>query len=383
MKNLFKTFPYQYHLRNLFARKASTVLNLIAVMVTVTTFLVMNGMATGLKYSLESTGRENTVIILTKGAQTAEVSKLPNDFYPILKYFPEIAKRTDGSPMIAPETYTVKPLPMLSRDERRWIPIRGIDPPNIDLYSELLKIEGRPIRNDGEMLVGTLVPLKMGAMKIGDQIELGRQRHTIVGFFSAGGSAYESEMWVTRNDLKVDFNLNYESNLVAHFDSLKERNTFIDKADEDRRLRVDIKSEREYFASLAESAGTLQLIATIIAFILSVAAIFTGMNALYASVASRTTEIGTLRSMGFSRRSILLGFLFEGLTIALLGGILSIFLSLPFQHLPIAYMRSSFRIRIPPTLVLEGLLVSILVGVIGSLIPSRQAAKMKIVDALR
>lgn len=383
MKNPFESFPYQYHLRNLFSRKASTALNLFAVVVTVTVYLVMNGMAYGLKRSLESTGRDNTVIALTKGAQTAEMSKIPADFFAVLKYYPEIAKRPDGSPVIAAETYSVKPLPPFRGTGRRWIPIRGIEPKNLDVYTELLQVEGLPIERDGEVMIGRLVPLKMGPMKIGDQIQLGRQRHKVVGFFNAKGSAYESEMWVTRNDLKVDFNLNYDSNYVILFDHAKDRDRFIQRATEDSRLRLDLKTEREYFSSMAADARTLQLIATIIAVILSVAAVFTGMNALYSSVASRTTEIGTLRSMGFSRRSILLGFLFEGVSIAMIAGILSVLLSFPFQHLPIAYMRSSFHIYIPFSLAAEGFLVSLVVGFVGSFIPARQAARMKIVEALK
>jgi len=383
MRKLLQSFPYQYHLRNLFARKASTSLNLFAIVVTVTVFLVMNGMSTGLRNSLHATGRDDTVVILTKGSQTAEVSKLPPDFFAILRYFPEIAKRQDGTPMLSQETYTVKPLPPVTGTGRRWIPIRGIEPQNIDLYSDLLKIEGRPIQADREVLVGNLVHLKMGKMKLGDQILLGRERHTIVGFFTAKGSAYESEMWVTRNDLKVDFNLNYDSVDVVRFNNLKDRDDFIARAAADSRLRVDLKTEREYFSALDSGAAIIQLIASVIAVILSVAAVFTGMNALYASVASRTREIGTLRSMGFGQRAILLGFLFEGVTIALIAGLFSMLLSLPFEHLPIAYMRSSFRIAIPLPLLLKGLLVALGVGLIGSYIPARQAARMKIVEALK
>ncbi len=231
--------------------------------------------------------------------------------------------------------------------------------------------------------MGNLVRIKLGDLKIGDQIQLGRQLHKVVGFFTANGSAYESELWVTRNDLKVDYDINYDSIGVVRFNSTSARDRFIEKTLNDRRLRLDLKTERDYFSSLSENASVLELIAGVIAFILSVAAIFTGMNALYASVASRTTEIGTLRSMGYGRRSVLIGFLFEGITISLLAGILSLLLSLPFEHLPIAFMRSSFRIRIPFTLMLEGMLVSLVVGFLGSFIPARQAARMKIVEALR
>lgn len=383
MKNFFQSFPYQYHLRSLFARKASTILNIVAVMVTILVFLVMNGMAIGLRYSLQSTGRDDTVVILTKGAQTAEVSKIPPDFFPILRYFAEIAKRADGSPLLSQEVYTVKPLPPKSGEGRRWIPIRGIDPKNFDLYQGLFQIQGQSLQGNQEVLVGNLVRIKLGDLKIGDQIQLGRQLHKVVGFFTANGSAYESELWVTRNDLKVDYDINYDSIGVVRFNSTSARDRFIEKTLDDRRLRLDLKTERDYFSSLSENASVLELIAGVIAFILSVAAIFTGMNALYASVASRTTEIGTLRSMGYGRRSVLIGFLFEGITLSLLAGILSLLLSLPFEHLPIAFMRSSFRIRIPFTLMLEGMLVSLIVGFLGSFIPARQAARMKIVEALR
>ncbi|MBF0492162.1 MAG: FtsX-like permease family protein [Deltaproteobacteria bacterium] len=383
MKNIFNSFPYQYHLRNLFARKASTLLNLFAVMVTVLVFLVMNGMAAGLKHSLQSTGREDILVLLTRGAQTAEVSKIPYDFFPVLKYYPQIAKRTDGSPKLSQEVYTLKPMLVDDSKNRRWIPMRGIDPASLDLYKNLLQLEGNALQNSHDLLVGNLARLKLGNVKIGDQIQIGRQKHKIVGFFSASGSAYESELWMSRNDLKVDFDMSYDSIAVVQFNSLKNRDDFIDAVSNDKRLRLDIKTEREYFSSLSENAGILEFIANLIAIVLSIAAVFTGMNALYASVAARSTEIGTLRSMGYGRQSIQLGFMFEGVSLSLLAGCAALLLSLFFQHLPIAFMRASFRIQIPFTLMIQGFGLSFMVGLIGSYIPARQAAKMKIVQALR
>src|SRR5262249_2408366 len=309
--------------------------------------------------------------------------KLPPDFFPLLKFYPEIRTRPDGTSMLSQEAYTVKPLKNVMGQRGGWIPLRGIDPSSYDVYRDLFQLEGRPLQHDGEALVGNLVRLKLGNLKLGDQIQLGRQRHTIVGFIKSNGSAFESEIWIGRNDFKVDFNITYDSIAVAPFNSLKERDQFLDKVVHDQRLRVDVKTEREYFSELSSNAGVLQLIAQVIAFILSIAAIFTGMNALYASVSSRTREIGTMRAMGFSRRMVLMGFLFEGLTIALIAGGLSALLSLPFEHLPIAYLRSSFRIRIPSLLLLQGMLVSVAVGLLGGLVPARQAANMKIVQSLK
>ncbi len=383
MKRFFKTFLYHYHWRNLLARKASTALNLFAIMVTVLVFLVMNGMAIGLRESLQAAGRLDTLIVLTKGAQTAEVSRMPPEYFSILRYYPEIATRANGKPYFSQEAYTIKPLLPASGEGRRWMPIRGIDPANMDLYTGVLKVSGNTLQKDGEVLIGNLVKLKLGNLKVGDSIEIGRQTHRIAGFFSANGSAFESELWITRNDFKVDFNISYDSIAVIRFDNLKDRDEFLARANQDPRLKVDIKTEKEYFTSLDKSAETLQFIASIIAFILSVAAVFTGMNALYASVASRTREIGTLRAMGFSRNSILVGFIFEGLTVACLAGLVAVLLSLIFQHLPIAYLRSSFRILISGPLIFQGLMVAMAVGLIGSFVPARQAARMKILEALR
>ncbi len=383
MRHFFPPLPYSYHFRSLFRRRASTALNLFAILVTILVFLVMNGMVTGLKNSLQSTGRENVVVMLTQGADTAEVSKLPADFLPTVRYYPTLAKRPDDSPLLSPESYTVKPLKPKSGGNHRWIPIRGIEPINFDLYQDLFEIRGSPLLHPQEVLVGDLVRLKMGNLQIGDQIQIGRQLHKIVGFFTAKGSAFESELWISRNDFKVDFNVEYDSILVGRFNSMSDRDRFVAQVEKDQRLRLDVKTEREYFSSLAQSATALQLIASIIAVILSIAAVFTGMNALYASIASRTIEIGTLRSMGFGQTTILFGFLLEGLAVSLIAGFLALLLSIPFEHLPISYFRSSFRIQIPFSLIGEGLLLALAVGLIGSWIPARRAAGLKIVQSLR
>ncbi len=64
---------------------------------------------------------------------------------------------------------------------------------------------------------------------------------------------------------------------------------------------------------------------------MGIGAVFGAINTMYAIVAARTREIGTLRALGFSRRSILVSFLIESVILALIGGAIGCLLAFPMN----------------------------------------------------
>jgi len=113
------------------------------------------------------------------------------------------------------------------------------------------------------------------------------------------------------------------------------------------------------------------------------------MNTMYAAVAARTQEIGTLRALGFSPAAVMGSFLLESLILALAAGAAGIVLALPIDGLStafgnyITFSTLSFQFRITAVIVVQALAFAAAMGVAGGFFPARQAMKMSVVDALR
>src|SRR5205807_5209660 len=99
----------------------------------------------------------------------------------------------------------------------------------------------------------------------------------------------------------------------------------------DKRLALRADSEVKYYSAQTMTAMPIKILGNFLAVAMSIGAIFAAMNTMYASVGARTREIGTLRVLGFRRRTILLSFLIEGAFLSFLGGILGCLISFPMN----------------------------------------------------
>ncbi len=375
--------PFTYNIRSLLVRKGSSLFTLASIALTVMVFTIMAGLTQGLESTYTSRGREDVLIALSKGSNSAEISQLPKDSLFILKYHPAIKQRVDGSPFFSEEVYLIKPLlPLREMGAARWLPLRGVHPKNLDLYPQISLIEGRSISAPGEIMIGKLVSTKLGKIEIGDSLELGRQTHRVVGIFSAQGTAYESELWLLNSDLLIDYDISEQS--IAVFAIAKNQSPDLAAREmaQDPRLQVDVKTEKAYFSDMSENYAFVTIIGGIIAAIMSVGAVFAGMNTMYASVSSRIREIGTLRAMGFSRKAIQLSFLLESLFLGLSSGLLGAIGAFLMNGISLSFMRSALNIEITFSIALQGIALGLFVGFLGGYPPARNASQMKIVDVI-
>ena len=130
-------------------------------------------------------------------------------------------------------------------------------------------------------------------------------------------------------------------------------------------------------------------LASLVAVVMGIGAVFGAMNTMYAIVAARTREIGTLRALGFSRRAILAAFVIESVTLALLGGLLGCLLALPMNGYstgtgqPRASARSPLPSASRPQIAAAGVAFALVMGVVGGLLPALRAARLPITSALR
>jgi putative ABC transport system permease protein len=155
-------------------------------------------------------------------------------------------------------------------------------------------------------------------------------------------------------------------------------------------MQVQMVGERQYYEDQSGPVAIpLTVLATFVSVVMGIGAVFGAMNTMYAIVAARTREIGTLRAIGFSRRSILLCFLVESVFLALVGGAVGCLLAFPMNGFSTAtgntasFSEVAFAFRVTPPSLITGMLFALVMGVIGGLLPSARAARLPIASALR
>jgi putative ABC transport system permease protein len=230
---------------------------------------------------------------------------------------------------------------------------------------------------------------RFAVFDLGGHFKTGGKELTVVGWFDGGNSAFDSEVWMDSDEARAIFDRDNYSSVLVRVADTSTSNELIARIEADKRLPVRAELEVNYYAAQTKTAGPIKFMGSLLATAMSIGAIFAAMNTMYASVGSRTREIGTLRVLGYRRRSILFSFLLEGAFLSLLGGILGCFLSLPMHGYSTGTMsfesfsETVFQFRITPLLITKGLLFSIIVGVFGSLLPAIRASRLPVIAALK
>jgi len=241
-----------------------------------------------------------------------------------------------------------------------------------------------------EAVVSKRIAERFQGLDIGDKFRIQTTDYTIVGLFDSAGKAFESEIWVDNNSLASTTKRETYSSVLMRVKDQNALTALSKRITDDPKLHLKAISERIFYEDQqGTGSGALKGLAVFISFIMAVGAGFAGMNTMYAAVARRTKEIGTLRVLGFGRLSILAAFLLESLAIALIGTVIGILLTLPLNFVStgtanwVTFSEIAFNFRVTPGLMLFALVFGSVIGFVGSLLPSIRAARFKIVDALR
>jgi putative ABC transport system permease protein len=347
-------------------------------------FVSMMALAQSMRRAIVQTGCADNVIIKNKSTSSVEFGLLPKNTINIIRYLPGIKKNNQGIPLVSPELYNRKFIKFGEDDNIIWLRIRGITPLAFEVYPQIKMIAGRTPQR-GEVIIGKELPVKFGKeFHLGDKIQFGRQEHSIAGIFDSGGSTYEGEIWMDKEDMKLDFDMKDISLVTVKLESPSLKDAFIKEVNSNLRLpTAGAISEIEYYSSLAETSTFVLVMGVIIAVLLSLGAIFGGMNIMYMTIAARTREIGTLRTLGYTSSHILTALIIESLIIAILGGIIGSLLSIGVNGYSLDLFEVAFSIKITPTVILSGFIVSLFIGFFGGLLPGLSAAGMNIVESLR
>jgi putative ABC transport system permease protein len=382
--------PLAYNLRNLVVRKTTTLMTAVGVGLTVAVLVADLALVEGLRTAFKATGHPLQLVVMRKGSNAELNSAITREALQILKAKPGFAVNGVGEAMISPETLTIVNLPSVDSPDGMNLTTRALSQAGVEMRGAKI-IQGRwfqPGRR--EVVVGKSVAKRYPNAQPGKLVRFGRGEWEVVGVFDAGESAFNSEIWGELNQVGADFNRQdtVSSVLVRAGDSATFQ-ALANSLNDDRQLGVNVVSEREYYERQTSAGAPLQFIGLLVAVIMAVGSSFAAMNTMYAAVARRAKEIGTLRVLGFSRGSILLSFLIESLLLALIGGVFGCLIALPLNGVTTGigsfatFSEIAFDFRVSPSTMGAGIIFALVVGVIGGLFPAGSAARKEILTALR
>ncbi len=384
--------PLKYTLRNFRSRKLTTFITITGISLVVFVFAAVLMMAYGIQKTLGSTGSADNVMIFRKSATSEITSIIGPDVQNIISTLPYIAKTPDGTPVISYEPVVVINLEKIGGGLSN-ITVRGVSKTIKELRPQMKIIRGRMF-NWGmrELIVGEAVTKRFKDAQIGSYIKFAGSNWKIVGVYTTNGSGFDSEMWGDAFQLLSAFNRGTTvSTVTLKLDNPADFTGFKKAFDSDKRLQeFEPEIEQKYFEDQsAVMAAFIKILGLFITIIFSFGAVIGAMITMYASVANRTGEIGTLRSLGFSRRSILSAFLLESLAIAISGGIIGLFIASFLQLFTVStlnygsFAELTFSFALSPSIILGSLVFAAFMGFIGGFLPSVRAARLNIVNALR
>ena len=357
----------------------------------VAVFTALLAMGEGFNSTLASTGSKDIALVLRGGSAAELNSGLSRDEATLIKLGPGIRKDAEGRPLASGEVLVIAEL--FKKGETRNgsnITVRGVEPAGFALRPRLRLVEGRMFKPGlRELVVGRGVTRQFDGVEVGKAIRMRGSEWTVVGVFESG-DAHESELWADAEVAQSSFGRSGYSSVLAGLDGEKSLKTLEAALKADPRVNVDVVSQQDYFsAQTKQFRATIGVLAGFVTVIMALGAIFAALNTMFAAVATRAKEIATLRALGFGGFPVLVSVMFEALVLSLVGGLIGAILAyLLFNNLSVSTLGANFTqvvfaFKVTPVLVGMGLVIAIVVGFIGGLLPAIRAARMPVTTALR
>ena len=383
--------PLKYNVRSLLMRRTNSLVTAAGVTLVVMILFILLGFVAGLRSAVLRSGHLDNWIVLSRSVTSEPSSYIARDQYEIIRARPELERDGAGQALASPEIVTAfNPAPDGPLRLSSFTYLRGVYPVAFLVHRGIQAVGGRFLApGQPEMIVGVRLAAKFPQLAPGNQIHFGRREWKIVGLFSDGGSARESEVWTDLDVLQQDvhFGNGFSDLHLAMKPGMGP--SFETALTKDARLRLDAMPEDHFYALQSRLADQLRGLGMIVAVILGVGAIFGGMNTMYAAVARRAREVGVLRAIGFSRADILLSFVLESMVLALAGGVLGEILGvvvaaatgLNSRLMNVQMLMFSFKMT--PSAFVSGLLAALAIGALGGLLPAWRAARLGVIDSIR
>jgi putative ABC transport system permease protein len=384
--------PISYNFRSIRARWTSTIVAVLGIAGTVGVFVAMLSLANGFKATLVASGSPGNALILRAGSPTEMMGGVTLDSVRVVQDAPGVARDSSG-PLVTQEVVGVMPFPLISTGTDANVQVRGVSS-NVLRVRTFAKItEGRMFQPGlSEIVVGRNASRTYVGLTLGNTVQFGGGRWQVVGIFDTGGSAFDSEIWCDAKLLNEILKRpdNIFQSVTVHLASPQTFQQFKDAVTSDPRMNVDVTREIDYYAKQSTTMTRLiTVLGGLVAAIMAIGAVFGALNTMYSAIAERGREIATMRAVGFSSSNVILSFLFEALSISLVGGILGCLAVLPLNGFTTntmnfqTFANVAFAFKITFDLLLLGIVFALIMGVLGGMLPAIRAATRPVAVALR
>jgi putative ABC transport system permease protein len=383
--------PVRYNVRNLRVRWITTLMTVAATGMIVMITVLVFGMADGIERTLRVSGHPLDLIVLRKGSTDEISSGLQLSVSREVATLPGIAKDENGQPLCSVEMATILTKPRRNQGGTVNLIVRGLEEIGRKLRPGFRIVQGRDLKPGvNEAITSRRMAMRFENLAIGEKLMINQDEFEVVGYFEADGSSAESEVWTDIRDLSTARRTpEYTTSVNLRAENADAMQSLINTLAEDKRFLLSGVSEVDYYNTQAEQSVFWKYVAYFIAAFLTFGAMFSAANTMYAAVASRGREIGTLRALGFSQLSILVSFLLESVLLCLMGGVLGCLATLPFNGLSAgtanfaSFSEITFSFKFGPRVLIQGVTLALIMGLLGGMLPALRAVNLNIITALR
>lgn len=383
--------PLDYIARNLWARRLTTALTAAGLALVVFVFATVLMLDEGLRTTMVTTGEYDNVVLIRRSSETEVQSIIPRNQASVATSHGAVAIGGDGQPLASKETVVLISLNKRDSDKPSNVIIRGVGQGALALRPQVRMTSGRMFRPGvSEIIAGASIARRFAGTGIGERLRFGQREWTVVGLFDAGNSGFDSEIWGDAEQLLQAFRRTVYSSVVLKLNDSGRFDEYKKEVEADPRLTLEAKREQVFYSDQSKALSTfISILGLALSVIFSIGAMIGAMITMYASVANRVAEIGTLRALGFQRRSILAAFLAEALLLAAVGGVAGLTFASLMQFLSFSttnfqsFSELAFGFTLNAAIVAKTLLFALAMGFIGGFLPALRAARMEIVDSLR
>jgi putative ABC transport system permease protein len=384
--------PLSYNVRSIFRRRFSAFATAFGLGLVVFVFAAVLMLARGVEETLRSTGVRENAILLRKGSTSELTSFLPREAAKTFAADPAVAVE-GGRQIASPELFVIFQLQRVDKSGTANVGIRGVTKDGWDLLrSKSLKlVEGRPPQwATSEIMIGRSARGRYLGAEIGQSITIARRQWQVVGIFDAQGAAFDSEIWADADQIADAARRTGYSTMTVRLRSPSEFDSLRATVDADPRWNLEAKREDRFYEEASGQLATfIRVLGTAISIFFSFGATLGAMITMYAQVAARVREVGTLRALGFRRRSVLGSFLVESLILSLLGAaagclFASFLAATSFTTTNwSSFTEIKFRFHFAPEIALKASIFAIAMGLLGGLLPAARAARLQIAEATK
>ncbi len=374
------------NIRNLPSRLGSSSVIVVGIAGVVGVLVGLLSMAAGFTDALESAGRADRALIMRDGT-----SSEMNGFLSVEQR--AIIRAMEGVVHASGEIYVVAAIQKIGTDVDANVVVRGVEQASFQVRPEVKIVTGRSFESGrAEIIVGQRAAVQFEGLNVGDQLPVRDQTWTVVGHFSAGGSAYEGEIWADLANVQSAYRRGGGSSTMRLQMESAEAVAALDaRLKSDPRFDLTARSEKKHYASQAEQrASLINSFGQAVGIIMAIGAVFAALNTMYSAVSARTVEIATLRALGFGGLPVVVSVMIEAVVLALLGGVLGgTLVWLAFDGYTastlnnVSFSQVAFDFAVTPELLQMGITWALVLGIVGGLFPAIRASRLPITIALR